>query len=335
MSRPDADAADEADTDTRVAQGALRAAARAHDRPSLARVLRPKGLGAYRGYGELLGAIASLADRGARLRQIGRSVRDEPLFALHLGSDRPSARTSVILSAVHPNEWIGIETHLALLDRLLSTDLGDRAIVAVPIVNPDGLVRVEMNLRAGRRRFVRHNARGVDLNRNFDAHWHARGVAQRLLPFLFSSGARPASEPEVAAIAHAIAHRRVDRALSLHSFGGAVLYPSAATIWPIPDAEEHRLWARHVARAADRRPYRALPCAWWALGFTAGGLELDWFHERHGAVSLLVECSRGGIGLRPSRLLQPFAWFNPPRLDEVGNRIADAALPFVRGDRLG
>lgn len=311
----------------------LRAAAQSHRRSPLSHVLQRQGLGPYRGYAEMLEAIERLAERGARVTRVGRSIGGEPLLAVHLGPERVDGRTrtSVILSGVHPNEWIGIETHLALLDRLASVDLAGRSIVSFPIVNPDGVLKVEMNLRTGRRRFVRHNARGVDLNRNFDARWHERGIVQRLLSFVFSPGSRPASEPEVEAIAHELAPRRIDRAISLHSFGGVVLYPPAATRWPIPDALEHRTWARRIARAADKKAYRAIPASWWALGITQSGLELDWFHDRHGALSLLVECSRGGIGLRPSRLLQPFAWFNPPAIDDVTIPLVDALAPFVRG----
>ncbi|MEZ4300406.1 MAG: M14 family metallopeptidase [Polyangiaceae bacterium] len=191
---------------------------------------------------------------------------------------------------------------------------------------------MEDHLRNGRRRFVRHNARGVDLNRNFDAHWGQRGWFQRLLPWLFAPGAAAASEPEVAAIGFALAERRVDRALSLHSFGGAVLFPPAHSVWPVPDYAEHRAWAKVVAKGARRRPYRALPCSWWSVGTTQCGLELDWFHQRHGAVSP-VECE-GGPSLSLSRLTQPFAWFNPLELSRVASQVAEATLPFVRGEAL-
>lgn len=294
-----------------------------------------RGFGPYRGYAEMLEALDRLAERGARLALVGRSLGGEPLVAVHLGVPPDEAdartRTSVVLSGVHPTEWIGIETNLALLDRLAGADLGGRSIVAFPIVNPDGVLRVEMNLREGRRRFVRHNARGVDLNRNFDARWGRRGIVQRLLGRLYSPGTRAASEPEVEAIAHALSSRRIDRALSLHSFGGVVLYPPAGSRWPIPDVGEHRAWAQRIARAADDKPYRAVSAAWWGLGITQSGLELDWFHDRHGALSLLVECSRGGVGLSPSRLFDPFAWFNPPKLDTTTLRLVDALSPYVRG----
>lgn len=302
---------------------------------SLRPLLLERGLGPYRGYRELLGAVERLVDAGATLSVVGESVRREPLLALRMGNPDPAARTSVIVAGIHPNEWIGIETALCLCERLLDADLGERAVMAFPITNPDGLRTVEQNLRAGRWRFVRHNARGVDLNRNFDARWGHRSLVSRLIPGVFRAGRHAASEPEVAAIARALGDRRVDRALSLHSFGGVVLYPSAHSILPVEDADEHRRWGRRIAERAATRPYRVLPPSWWGLGlFTMGGLELDWFHERHGALSLLVECSRGGFGSSPERLLNPFAWFNPPALSQVASRIADAAVPFMRGDPL-
>lgn len=311
-----------------------RTTAEKHRRPPLARTLADGRLGAYRGFGELMDAVERLGERGARIREVGRSVRGEPILAVHLGNEAPSARTGVVLAGVHPIEWIGIEACLALLERLAGTDLGERAVVAFPIVNPDGLLRVEQTLRERKRRWIRHNARGVDLNRNFDAHWNERGLPERVLPWIFARGAAPASEPEVAAVGFALAERRVDRAISLHSFGGAVLFPPAHSVWPVPDYAEHRAWARTVAGAARDKPYRALPCSWWSMGMTHHGLELDWFHERHGAVSLLVECEGGPDLASLSRLTHPFAWFNPLEAARVASRVAGAALPFVKGDPL-
>ncbi len=309
-----------------------RTTAEKHRLPALSRTLGHE-FGAYRGYSELLTAIERLGERGARIREVGRSVRGEPLFSVHLGSEEPSARTSVIVAGVHPIEWIGIETGLALVERLLNEDLGDRTVIAFPIVNPDGLRRVEETLRAGKRRFVRHNARGVDLNRNFDAHWGERSLYQRILPWIFAPGSAPASEPEVASIGFELSERRVDRAVSLHSFGSAVLYPPAHTIWPIRDYEEHRSWARAVAKAVRKRPYTAQACSWWSKGLTHAGLELDWFHERHGALSLLVE-HEGGIGFSLPRLTFPFAWYNPKDVGDVAARAANALRPFVIGAEL-
>ena len=308
-----------------------------HEAEPLLPDLVDRGLGAYRGYHELLSHIALLCSqngRSARLSIAGHSVRGEPIIALSLGNPQPTenTRTSVIVAGLHPIEWIGIETALAIIGQLREVDLGDRSLMVFPIANPDGLLKVERNLRRRRGRFIRHNARGVDLNRNFDAAWGHKNLLARIVPWVFKPGSHAASEPEVASIAYMLGSRRVDRALSLHSFGGVVLYPSAHSLWPVADANEHRRWAQSIARRADAKAYKCLPSSWFGLGMTMGGLELDWFHERHGSLSLLVECSRGGIGLRPSRLFNPFAWFNPPDPRSIATRIAEATVPFVRGD---
>ncbi len=306
-----------------------------HRGAALGAPLRARGLGAYRGYGELLEHVRALASRSVfRLEVFGKSVEGEPLFALCAGAEPRASmvRTTVTLSGIHPSEWIGIETHLGLLDRLGGFDGYQRSLIAIVVANPDGFLRVEKNLRNGRRRFIRHNARGVDLNRNFDHAWGELGLVQRLLGGVFNPGTSPASEPEVEAISHLLSRCRVDRALSLHSFGGAVLYPAASSLARVHDEAEHRAWAERLARAIDpERPYTARACAKWAKGITAGGLELDWFHDRHGALSLLIECSRGGRGLDPRKWLEPFAWFNPPKPARDVHAIADAVLPFVKG----
>ncbi len=313
---------------------ALEQARQRHRAQPLVRTIGARGLGPYRGYAELLAAMGRLRRDGARLAKLGDSVRGEPILALELGQAGPvpCSRTSVVLAGLHPIEWIGVETALTLTERLLARPLENRSVLVVPMANPDGLLRVERNLRAGRRRFVRHNAHGVDLNRNFDVRWGHKNLLARLVPWVFRPGSHPASEPEVTAITEAVDSRRVDRALSLHSFGGAVLYPSGHTMTPIADADEHRDWARRIATRADRRPYRAVPSWRFGFGATMGGLEIDWFHRRHGTVSLLAECSRGGLGLRPSRLLDPFAWFNPPQPGSVALRIAEATADFVAGE---
>lgn len=306
--------------------------------PPIGPTLTARGLGPYRGYGEMLATIRRLVDKGYRPHHIGRSVEGEPLLALHLGREALRGgqgtpyRATVVLAGIHPNEWIGVETCFALLEQLLAFDLDDRTVIAIPIVNPDGIRRVDRNLRAGRRRFVRHNARGVDLNRNFDESWGKAGIVPRLLRGLFNPGPRAASEPEVEALAHHLSAVRVERAVSLHSFGGAVLFPLASSTARVHDAAEHEAWAWRIARSADaKRPYVAKSCARWAKGITAGGLELDWFHGRHGALSLLVECSRGGRSLQPARFFEPFAWFNPPRVAAEAAAISSALTPFVRG----
>ena len=125
----------------------------------------------------------------------------------------------------------------------------------------------------------------------------------------------------------------VDRAVSFHSFGGLILHPYGAMFRPPLDVVEHRRWARHIARRADARyPYRVVQSSHFVPGVTGPGMELDYFHDQHGAISLLIECSRGGL-LPPTlrKLVEPFAWYNPQRPDASAPHIAAAVEPFARG----
>ena len=170
----------------------------------------------------------------------------------------------------------------------------------------------------------------MDLNRNFPTAWGRGTPLAKLFGRLYHPGSGPASEPEVGAIVRRLRLRRVDRALSLHSYGGAVLMPYASRLWPSPRAAQHRAWARAIARAAGG--YRAVPVAWWLPGATAGGLEVDWFHDEHGATSLLVECARGALRFgRWQNVLDPFAWFNPVEPAPIVARLVEALMPFVAG----
>jgi len=314
------------------ARGVLEAELASHAAPPFAEAMSARALGPYRGYGEVLRTLADLAARGAALEVIGHSVEERPLFAVRIAARaEPTIEPcSAVLSGVHPIEWIGVEAHLALLSALVDRP-PTREVLAVPLVNPDGFCKVEALVRAGRRRFVRHNAAGVDLNRNFPAAWGQGTPIAKLFGRLYYPGSGPASEPEVEAVVRRLRMRRVDRALSLHSYGGAVLMPYAHKLWPSPRAAEHRTWAKAIARAAGG--YRAVPCAWWLPGATAGGLELDWFHEEHGATSLLVECARGGLRFgRWRNGLEPFAWFNPAAPEAIVERLVAALYPFAAGE---
>lgn len=310
---------------TRAAAIADRAAAEADSRPLASAVSRP-GFD-YRGYRELIAAWTALP--GARTQEIGRSVGGEPIVAVEIGP-RAAARATVVLSALHPLEWIGVEAAFAVAERLAAATPIDRRTVFVPVVNVDGYLGVEAALRSGRRPWRRGNARGVDLNRNWPTSFRRR----RGLLGLGRSGPAPLSEPEVRAVADHVdavaASARLDRALSLHAIGEVVLMPYGGR-WTRPAAAA-RLEA--AARAiANRLPgYRVHQVSRWVPGALARGMEIDHLHEHYGALALLVECTWGGASWRrPWTFLDPFTVFNPIPGRGQAMRVATALEPFVRG----
>lgn len=129
-------------------------------------------------------------------RVIGTSVEGRPIRAVEYGS---GPEITLILAGVHGNETTAIEVAQAFCKemRWQGALLDGRRVVVVPIVNPDGYARKS-----------RHNARGVDLNRNFSTRdW---GGAR------FRPGDSPASEPETQAILGLLETLRPAKILSLH-----------------------------------------------------------------------------------------------------------------------
>src|SRR5215218_1688042 len=109
---------------------------------------------------------------------IGRSAQDRPIRALRVGSPRARVKVMVV-GQVHGNEPAG----RAVVARLRGAHPPHgTALWLVDDANPDGSA-------AG----TRHNAHGVDLNRNFPYRWQPQDG-------MYESGPSPASEPETQAI---------------------------------------------------------------------------------------------------------------------------------------
>lgn len=293
-------------------------------------------IGAYHGYGQLLQRFALIARRAhVTLQRIGHSVAGTPLFAFRIGPD-VAPRCSAILAGIHPIEWIGVETGLALIDKLADDPPADRTILAFPLINVDGYRLVEADLRAGRRRWRRSNGNGVDLNRNWPTHFKARSpTLGKLLRGYNHGGPHPLSEPEVAAVAatleRADARARIDVAVSMHSVGRMLLTPYGG-VWRAPRDQARLQRAARAVQARIGERYRIRQTSRWVPGAFAHGIELDHLYARFGAAALLVECSGGGLSARdPGSWLQPFRWFNPPNPGATAADLAHALEPFVRG----
>jgi hypothetical protein len=269
--------------------------------------------------------LAALLARGGTRETIGSSREGRPIQAYRWGV--VGAPAVLVISLLHPMEWIGLETHLALLeDLLLDADPATSrppAILSIPVANPDGFARVETSLRNGRPRWVRGNAARVDLNRNFPVGHRPRPSLLTWWP-LYRPGPSALSEPESAAIAAWIQGKPVQVSLSLHSFGQQVFMPPARAWRPLPGTAS---MAAAALTATAESGYRAGPLGRWSPFYRAHGTEIDFLHETTQAPAFLVEISRGGFGRWGThRLVQPFCLFNPPRPDREIARI----LPVLR-----
>ena len=135
------------------------------------------------------------APRGVSTRTIGHSALGKPITCWTMGSG-PS--TVLIIASIHGDEPAGTPLVRELADHLTSQPnlLVGRRVVIVPVANPDGYAKG-----------IRHNARGVDLNRNYPASNYRNGNVH---------GSAPLSEPESVAIHKLLTAHRPASIVSFH-----------------------------------------------------------------------------------------------------------------------
>jgi protein MpaA len=181
----------------------------------------------------VLGALAVAATILA-----GHSVDGAPINAVRAG-DPSAERVVLVVGDVHGNERAG----RAVVNRLRHTAPPRGVQVwTVASANPDG-----------ERRNTRHNARGVDLNRNFPERWRPGTPGD-----VFYPGPRPASEPETKAIRRLVTRLTPDVTIYYHQHMNLVVLPRRGG-----DRHLARAYARRThMRAADLPDYRGTATGW-------------------------------------------------------------------------
>jgi g-D-glutamyl-meso-diaminopimelate peptidase len=183
-----------------------------------------------------------------RAHIFGRSVCGRNLIAYTFGSGRDSV---LFAAAFHAQEWMTSYIALRLMAKLcdmlklnerwrgknIREMLCLRRIVIVPLVNPDG-VEIALHGTANACEFAQSvekitggdlsdwnaNARGVDLNHNFDAGWKILQKMERAAGVSGPAPRRyggpcPASEPETRAIIRLTYKENPRRVFAMHSQG--------------------------------------------------------------------------------------------------------------------
>ncbi|MFW6180942.1 MAG: DUF2817 domain-containing protein [Spirochaetota bacterium] len=120
---------------------------------------------------------------------LGFSVRGRPIHGWYF--NRGEGPPALVFAGIHGDERTAVELGRRLRERWVNQPqrLEGRRVILVPAANPDG---VEEG--------TRHNARGVDLNRNFPVDW--RHIRKGDYSY---GGHRPLSEPESRVLAALVA----------------------------------------------------------------------------------------------------------------------------------
>lgn len=131
----------------------------------------------------------------AQVRVGGRSLMRRMVLYDILGNGHD---TTLIIATIHGNEDAGTPLVRRLSRHLQKNTvlLEGRKVVIIPVLNPDG--------RAAR---VRYNARGVDLNRNFESNNRVNNQV---------NGQKALSEPESEILTRIITEYRPNKIVALH-----------------------------------------------------------------------------------------------------------------------
>ncbi len=229
-----------------------------------------------------------------RVSVIGRSHQGQPIMMAKV-SDRPGIdedEPEVFVNArTHAREHMTTEQALVLLrwltdgyassSRVRSIVDGTEVFI-VPDVNPDG---ARFDLMGPRYRGWRKNRQpyrgrtGTDLNRNFGYRWGCCRGSDRWPSSNLYRGPRAFSAPEARAMRRLVNGRRFVAALSLHSYGGQVLWPYGYTMADrprdMPAALQRTCGARRgIAAATGTRDPGKLP-------YITSGSFMDWMTGVH------------------------------------------------------
>lgn len=182
---------------------------------------------------------------------IGKSHCQRNIYSLTIGKSR---NPIIIAAGFHAQEWLTTLLALRFAETVLYSksnktpiwgiDLSgiNRSIIIVPCVNPDGVeIAVSGFESAGRfsescRKIAsvssekwNANARGVDINHNFDAGWHELRRMETDSGILGPSprrygGYAPESEPETKALVYLCRLYTPRMAIALHSQGEEIFW---------------------------------------------------------------------------------------------------------------
>lgn len=166
-------------------------------------------------------------------RVIGKSVLGRNLYAFKIGEGYP---VGVAQYALHGREWITAKLGLRHIDK----GLEQGSFWIIPLSNPDGALLSQNGIssvkseRLKKRLLLQNghgdfslwkaNARGVDLNVNFDARWGSGAKNTRIYSAEHCVGKRPFSEKESKALALFTQKIKPNFTVSYHTKGEEIYW---------------------------------------------------------------------------------------------------------------
>ncbi|KAJ3076623.1 hypothetical protein HDU98_001632 [Podochytrium sp. JEL0797] len=253
----------------------------------------------YHTYPEITAWFKSLAaqhpDLITFIPSIGKTYLKKDIMAIKLTSpvNKETKPQFWYHSGDHAREWIGPATlqyvvHSLVTNHVANPSLLDSAeLIIVPLMNIDGYEHTWSGSRLWRknRRPIKQDffgSIGVDLNRNWPAHWGEGGSSS--YPFSDTyMGPSAGSEPETQALMDFFMndnHTRLIGAIDLHSFSQLVLRPYGWTDEPAPDEKLLKQAGDGIRDAIKTTSGKKYVSEREIDLYMASGTASDWFYDK-------------------------------------------------------
>lgn len=295
------------------------------EKPASATVINPNQVYTYAQMEKDIMALAKAYPDLIEYKVIGKSEYGRNIYAISLGRGEP---TVFINGAHHAREWLTTTLNMQMIEQYASaynrgtkisgydvkSVLNKMTIWFVPMVNPDGVTLQQYGLKAfpssvhadlikmngGSTDFKRWkaNAKGVDLNRQYNADWANIKYDPGKPSYKNYKGAAPHSAAEVKAVLNFVAEINPEAAVAYHS-SGEVLY-----------------WSFHQTGSWYNRDHAYAKKIGQMTGYSlvypganpSGGGFTDWFIIQYKRPGFTPEISRAVYETSPPLTEFPRAW---------------------------
>jgi len=245
-----------------------------------------------------------------KITTCGKSLLGKNIYAFVIGE---GYRNVVYVGGTHGVEWLtsllllkftenlakAYEKNEALSGFSVKEILKNVRLIIIPELNPDGIeIAIKGASACGKYKvqnfecckgdfsFWSANARGVDINHNFNADWYTLREAERSAginapaPTRYG-GAFPESEPETVAITRLCRELSVDMLITFHSQGEEIFYEYGRNT-----PEKSLNIAKIFSALTDYTLVKNEGL------YSSGGLK-DWFIEEFGKPAFTIETGKG------------------------------------------
>ncbi len=192
-------------------------------------------------YDDLCGDIGTLAvsyPENIVWKSIGTTLEGRMIPMVILGNKDKAKHFVFVQSTLHAREYMGSQMLMKMVEYYAMNPslLRDTCFYIVPMANPDGVCIVQTGAASctntdyiqfvngqGHTSQWKANARGVDLNRNWNACWEYVDLRGYTAPsYEFWKGYAPETEPEVLAMKQASTEKNFELFLNIHQQGNII-----------------------------------------------------------------------------------------------------------------